>query len=213
MKDLYTIGHSTHTIDRFLGLLKMHEIEVVADVRSNPYSGYNPQFNREILRKELKKKDIAYVFLGRELGPQSEKPSCYIKGKVQYSLVAQTDLFKEGLARLRKGIQNYRIALMCAEKDPVTCHRMILICRALRLENIDIKHILEEGNLESLAQSERRLIEVLKMPQLQLFETENDLIERAYDTQAEKIAFVRKENSGNSSNFPKARLLKNDGKR
>jgi len=193
MKDLYTIGHSTHSFDYFLRLLKMHEIEVVADVRSTPYSRYNPQFNREMLKEELKKNGIAYVFLGRELGPQSEKPSCYVNGKVQYSLVAQTELFKEGLGRLHKGMQSYRIALMCAEKDPVTCHRMILICKALRLEQIEIKHILEDGSLESLMESEKRLIELLKMPQLHLFETVEDLIERAYDTQGEKIAFVRKE--------------------
>ncbi len=83
MYDLYTIGHSTHTVDRFIELIRMHSIGVVCDVRSNPYSKFNPQYNRENIRRELKKDNISYVFLGRELGPRSDDPECYVDGNVQ----------------------------------------------------------------------------------------------------------------------------------
>jgi len=188
---LYTIGHSNHSMDRFLELLARHAIEAVGDVRSSPYSRFNPQFNRENLQKALKENHIAYVYLGQELGPRSEDPACYRDGKVQYGQLARTELFLKGLHRLRHGMQSFRIALMCAEKDPVTCHRMILICRALRSEPVQIRHILEDGSLESQWDAERRLLLALRMPQLRLFESPEGLIQRAYDNQAERIAYVR----------------------
>ena len=191
MNKLYTIGHSNHDLERFLHLLKMHAITAVADVRSSPYSKFNPQFNREVLQTVLKEDRIAYVFLGAELGPRSENPACYLNGKVQYARLAGTDLFLRGLERLLTGMKSYRIALMCAEKDPISCHRMILVCRALRSEPIEIRHILEDGSVESLGDSERRLMQELKMRQLRMFENPEDLIQRAYDTQGEKIAYVR----------------------
>jgi uncharacterized protein (DUF488 family) len=191
MDKLFTIGHSNHEISRFLDLLEMNGITAVCDVRSSPYSQYNPQFNRELLQTALKRKGIAYVFLGNELGPRSDDPSCYVDGKVQYSRLGATRNFRSGIERLSAGMKTYRIAIMCAEKDPINCHRMILICRALRKEPIEIKHILETGSLEGLRQSEQRMLIELKLPQLRLFESPEDLIQRAYDTQSDRIAFVR----------------------
>jgi uncharacterized protein (DUF488 family) len=191
MNVVYTVGHSNHDLDHFIGLLKMHAITAVGDVRSSPYSRFNPQYNREPLRDLLKDHHIAYVYLGDELGPRSEDPSCYVDGKVQYSRLARTDSFQRGLGRLRSGMKTYRIALMCAEKDPIFCHRMILICRVLRAEPIEIEHILEDGRLESLRDSEMRLMLQLRMPQLRLFESPEDLIQRVYDAQADKIGHVR----------------------
>lgn len=193
MNKLYTIGHSNHEIEYFVHLLKMHAITAVADVRSSPYSKFNPHFNREVLLKALRKDRIAYVFLGDELGPRSENPACYVEGKVQYARLAKTDLFLRGLERLRMGMKRYRIALMCSEKDPIACHRMILVCRAIRSQPIEISHILEDGGIESLGDSERRLMLELKMRQLRMFESPEELIQRAYDTQAERIAYVKDE--------------------
>jgi uncharacterized protein (DUF488 family) len=191
MNRLYTIGHSNHDIDRFIELLKMHAITAVGDVRSSPYSKFNPQYNRENLQKVLKEHHITYVFLGQELGPRSEDPACYLNGKVQYARLAGTELFQHGLQRLHQGMRTYRIALMCAEKDPITCHRMILVCRGLRSEPIEIHHILEDGSVETLQDAERRLMQELRMRQLRLFENPEDVIQRAYDTQGERIAYVR----------------------
>lgn len=193
MNRLFTIGHSNHPIERFIDLLKMHEITALVDVRSSPYSRYNPQFNRENLQKTLKSGGISYVFLGRELGPRSEDSSCYVDGKVQYDRLAVSELFKQGLERLKLGMKTYRIALMCAEKDPVACHRTVLVCRALRSEPIEIGHILEDGAIESLRESELRLLRELKMPQLRLFDNVEDLVQRAYDTQGRRIAYIRNE--------------------
>jgi len=191
MSKLYTIGHSNHSIERFLDLLKMHEIKAVCDVRSSPYSSHNPQYNRENLLQSLKSIGIAYVFLGLELGPRSEDLSCYLNGKVQYDRLARTETFKRGIERLLVGMKTHRIALMCAEKDPTTCHRMILVCRALRSGPVQIFHILEDGALEGLRDAEIRLARALKVPLLPLFEVEEDQIRRAYDAQAERIAYVR----------------------
>jgi uncharacterized protein (DUF488 family) len=196
MNKLYTIGHSNHAIETFIELLKRHAITAVGDVRSSPYSAFNPQFNRENLQKSLKENGIAYVFLGQELGPRSEDPSCYVDGKVQYDRLAATEVFKRGTERLITGMKTYQIALMCAEKDPITCHRMILVCRALRSEPVEIHHILEDGTLERLGDAELRLLHALKMPQLRLFDKVEDLIQRAYDAQGRKIAYVREDAAG-----------------
>jgi len=192
MGEIYTIGHSTHTIDKFIELLLMHEISAVCDVRSHPYSRFNPQFNREVLQEELKSNGIAYVYLGKELGPISDDPQCYVNGKVRYDRLAKTGLFREGLGRLRQGMESYRIALMCAEKDPIMCHRTILVCRHLRADNIKIRHILEDGSIEENPESMTRLSRVLKLQEADLFTMPEEMIERAYDIQGEKIAFVRK---------------------
>ena len=87
------------------------------------------QFNRETLKQHLRRAGIAYVFLGKELGARSEDPSCYVNGKVQYELPAETDLFRQGVDRVRIGMHKYRLVLMCAEKDPLDCHRTILVAR------------------------------------------------------------------------------------
>ena len=190
MYRIYTIGHSNHKIEAFIQLLKQHGITAVCDVRSTPYSKYTPQFNYESLKQELKKTSIEYVFLGTELGPRSEDPACYLNGKVQYNLLAKTSAFKEGLARVKKGVETYAMALMCAEKDPVVCHRTILVCRQLKRMDIDINHILDDGRLESNRDTERRLMKMLKIPELTLFDKPEDLVEQAYDKQGDRIAYT-----------------------
>lgn len=193
---MYTIGHSTHTTEEFVGLLKTHAITAVCDVRSSPYSRYNPQFNRKTIADELKKHGIAYVWLGKELGPRSDDPECYADGKVQYKKIAETDIFRQGLDRLKTGMKSYRVAMMCAEKDPVTCHRMILICRNLRDGDADIRHILEDGGLENNRDAEKRLMKLLKIPEITLFEDPEEQILKAYDRQEEKIAYAMKTDEG-----------------
>jgi uncharacterized protein (DUF488 family) len=193
MAELYTIGHSTHSIDRFIELLSMHEITAVCDVRSDPYSKFNPQFNRQTLQAELKRHGVAYVFLGKELGPRSDAPDCYVEGKVDYNRLAQTGLFQEGLRRVRAGMKSYRIALMCSEKDPIMCHRTILVCRHVRAEGLRIRHILDDGSVEENDQAIKRLMELLKLSERDLFHSPEEMIERAYDVQGDRIAFVKKD--------------------
>lgn len=195
MKELFTIGHSTHTIERFIELLKMHRVNAVCDVRSSPYSRYNPQFNKETLHKELKWNGIVYVYLGKELGPRSDDPRCYEHGKVQYGLLAQSALFQEGLRRILKGMDAYRLALMCSEKDPLTCHRTILVCRYLRANEMRIQHILEDGSIEGNDATIVRLMGLLKLPESDLFTSPEKMVERAYDLQGQRIAYVQESDS------------------
>ncbi|MDD3249057.1 MAG: DUF488 domain-containing protein [Smithella sp.] len=193
MKELFTIGHSVHPVEDFLEMLRRHSINALCDVRSSPYSRYSPQFNRESLKEDVLKCGIAYIYLGAELGPRSSDPACYENGKVQYKLLAGKEIFQQGLARLRKGLETYRIALMCAEKDPLTCHRMLLICRNLRRENIHIRHVLEDGSLEDNRDTEQRLMKLLKIDPADLFSSEEEQIRRAYDLQADKVAYILEE--------------------
>ncbi len=195
MHQIYTIGHSNHEMETFIQLLKKHGITAVCDVRSAPYSKYTPQFNYEYIRLQLKKADVHYVYLGKELGPRNEDPACSVYGKVQYELLAQTNVFKEGLARVKKGVETHMVALMCAEKDPAVCHRTILVCRHLRGVDFEISHILEDGSLEDNRDTERRLMKMLKIPEQTLFERPEDLVERAYDEQGDRIAYTIKNES------------------
>ena len=186
---VFTIGHSTHSLDDFLALLEQHQVTAVADVRAQPYSRLD-HFNRESLSAALNAGGIDYVFLGRELGARREEPECYVDGQVVFERVGEAASFREGLARVKRGAENHAIALMCAEKEPLDCHRTILICRHLRGPGLRIRHILADGSLEDHPQTERRLVKQMGvMPTL--FEqdlTEADLIERAYDQRGREIA-------------------------
>lgn len=185
---VYTVGHSTHTESVFLDLLHRHQITMVADVRSQPYSRFNPQFNRENLDLALKRAGIAYVFLGRELGARTKDPSCYVEGKVDYGHLASTELFRNGLARIEELMETQQVALMCAEKDPLTCHRAILVARHLREDGTDIQHILDTGDLESHDATVMRLLGELKMPSHDLFWSDEDLVAEAYRRRGADIA-------------------------
>jgi uncharacterized protein (DUF488 family) len=190
-RSVYTIGHSNHTAERFTELLAEHEITALADVRSHPHSRFNPQFNREGFAAYLRKQHIAYVFLGRELGARSDDPSCYVDGKVNYDLLARTPLFQQGLDRIAQGASEYRVALMCAEKDPLTCHRAILVARHLASRHFDVTHILEDGSLEGHEQSLARLLQELNLDQSELFLGHEDLISKAYSVRGEQIAYTK----------------------
>jgi uncharacterized protein (DUF488 family) len=186
---VYTIGHSTHEPERFVELLRAHSITAVGDVRSHPYSRMNPQYNREPLRAILTAAGIAYVFLGRELGARSEDPACYEGGKVQYERLARTELFQSGLDRVREGMSRFRLALMCAEKEPLECHRGILVARELEAAGIGVRHILADASAESHAEAMARLRELLGLPASDLFRSEAEVLEDAYRMQGARIAY------------------------
>ncbi len=187
---IFTIGHSNHSIEHFLELLRHHEITAVADVRSQPYSRYCPQFNREILSRSLKSNQVQYVFLGKELGARSKDRTCYVSNKVQYDRLACTDLFQEGLQRLIKGMRTHKIALLCSEKDPLACHRTILVGRHLVDHSVELRHILASGAIESHDEAMTRLLGQLKISEDTLFKARTDILTEAYTLQAEVIAYV-----------------------
>ena len=153
-----TIGHSNHALELFLDLLAQHRVTAVADVRSTPYSRFNPQFDREQLVAPLKASGIKYVYLGHELGGRSDDPSCYQDGRVRYDRLAQAPHFREGLQRIARGAEEYRVALMCAEKEPLHCHRTLLVGHELDKSGIEVAHILPDGRLEPHADAMTRLL-------------------------------------------------------
>jgi uncharacterized protein (DUF488 family) len=189
-KTVYTIGHSNGTAEHLVDMLDEHHITAVADVRSRPYSRFNPQFNREPLASVLKNSGREYVFLGQELGARSEDPTCYRDGRAQYALIAKTPLFERGIERLMAGMENFRVAILCAEKEPLGCHRSILIARYLHERGILVRHILEDGSLEDHDASQLRLLALHGIQENNLFHTRDELIAMAYEKQAEEIEFA-----------------------
>lgn len=188
--EIYTIGHSDLTIESFIGNLQRNGITALTDVRSNPYSRMQPQFNRETLKRDLQQNHIAYLFLGKELGARSEQPECYINGKIQFEILARQPLFLQGLDRVIGGLEKYQIALMCSEKDPLNCHRTILVARQLHNRGISVNHILYDGSIESHSALERRLLKTLKMEVLDLFRSEDEVVFDAYLKWGDRIAYV-----------------------
>jgi uncharacterized protein (DUF488 family) len=190
---IHTVGHSNHPIERFLGLLQPHGITAIADVRSTPYSRFNPQYRREKLQAALAEVGIQYVFLGEELGARSQDPACYDpNGRVSYTRLAKTLLFRNGIERLKTGMVEHHISLMCAEREPLECHRTILVSRELVRESVAVTHILGDGSLETHEHAMQRLATSLKLTDTDLFSNPADLAEQAYDLQAARIAYVKK---------------------
>jgi len=190
MTTLYTVGHSNHSIEKFTSLLTANDITAVADVRSRPFSRRHPQFNQERLAATLAQQGIAYVFLGKELGARSADSSCYENGKVQYPRLAATPAFKAGIERVLAGAAKFRVALMCAEKEPLDCHRTLLVSRALESAGASIQHILADGSLEPQERAMSRLIDLVGLAKDDLFQRD-DLIAAACRLREDKIAYVK----------------------
>lgn len=144
--ELFTIGHSNHPLQRFVELLVRHGIQLVCDVRSTPYSRFNPQFNRERLRASLEASGIAYLYLGDSLGGKPREPGYPADDAARFALIAEGDRFRAGVEQLLRESRTHRTAVMCAEKDPARCHRGLLICPNLPPE-VSVRHILADGSL------------------------------------------------------------------
>ncbi len=187
---IFTIGHSTHPQEHFIELLQQHGITALCDVRSKPYSRMNPQFNREELEEALAALGIAYRYLGKELGGRSDDPACYEGGKVRYARLAETESFRRGLRRLVRGLNDrFRIVLMCAEKEPLECHRTILVARHLAALGLDVEHIHADGSLERHPAALSRLAHMLNLAEDNLFLSPEELLDDAYRRQEERIAY------------------------
>lgn len=149
MKQIFTVGHSSRTVEEFLQLLATQGIQVVVDVRSSPYSKFAGQFNREPLRAALKKAGLYYIFMGDAIGGVPSDRSLYDEeGYVDYGRISQTEGFREAIDRLLKGIETYRTVLMCGEEDPQGCHRHLLDARVLREKGVQVLHIRGDGSVE-----------------------------------------------------------------
>jgi len=188
---VYSIGHSTHSLDRLVELLSEHGVSAVADVRSTPYSRWQPHFNRESLRGSLAGHGIAYVFLGVELGGRGADESVRdAYGRTLYRKIAKTASFRGGMRRVREGSRRMRLALLCVESDPLECHRGILVSRAIAADGGTVQHIHADGHVESHRDAEQRLLRLTMPQEWDLMRTPEQIIADAYDLQGSRIAYV-----------------------
>jgi uncharacterized protein (DUF488 family) len=145
---IWTVGHSRHELPALLGVLGGPGIEVVADIRSQPFSRYNPQFNREKFAAALAQAGLGYLFLGAELGGRPPEPEFYDSaGHVRYGALARTERFNAGLRQLLAESGRQRVAMLCSEEDPRRCHRRLLVTRVLTARGIPVRHIRGDGRV------------------------------------------------------------------
>lgn len=189
MRTILTIGHSTHSYERFLLLLRAAKVTAIADVRSSPFSRHQPQFNKNDLRQELRLDKIDYAFLGDELGGRPKSDDLFCEGIADYERMARTPEFEQGLSRVIKGTGKYRIALMCSEHDPLDCHRCLLVGRALKMHGFNINHILFDGTHKTQSDIEAELLQMLKQDRPDFFPEEQ--IASAYRDRSMKVAFSK----------------------
>jgi uncharacterized protein (DUF488 family) len=156
---LFSIGHSDHELAEFVSLLRRAGVTAVADVRSQPFSQRYPHFNRGVLEAHLRGQDIGYAFLGDSLGGRPRQPSLYdSQGRVDYMRVRKTETFQRGLAQLVQALEQYTVAMFCAEEDPLDCHRGLMITPALVAHGIAPAHLRGDGSIESTEELEARLL-------------------------------------------------------
>jgi uncharacterized protein (DUF488 family) len=186
---IWTIGHSNHSARRFIDLLRGAGIDCVADVRSTPFSRRNPQFSQKALAASLKDAGIGYWFLGDALGARPKDPECWEDGKVSYARIAASAAFQEAISALIEESHAKRIALMCAEKEPLDCHRTILVGRALAQRDTVLCHIHADGRIEPQDTLERRLLHLAK-EQVDLLSSRDAALARAYDKRGRQMAFT-----------------------
>lgn len=147
---VFSVGHSNHPLSVFLNLLKKNDIQVIVDVRSHPYSKYSPHFASPSLKEALVRSGIRYVYMGDVLGGHPDGEEFYdAEGHVLYSRVAASPVFLAGIDRLERGIQEYRVAVMCSEESPLECHRRLLIGRVLAGRGIRMMHVRGSGILQA----------------------------------------------------------------
>lgn len=202
MHKIYTIGYATKNIDDFIAQLQRYQVTIVADIRSVPFSKVFHDYHQDALRAHLKQHDIQYVYLGEELGPRSQDESHYDEdGQVQFDLLEGSENFLRGIERLVEGInKSYAIALMCAEKDAINCHRSLLVGHFLKRNPLhfaadhsylEVDHITHNGDIESQCALEKRLL-ALHNDSDDLFMSEDERRYQAFQTQL-KLTSYRKE--------------------
>ena len=174
---IITVGHSNHPIEHFLQLVKNAGVTFIADVRSFPVSRYAPQFNKDALAKSLGGAGLGYLYLGKELGGRSQSRT-------------SAKLFQNGLDRVVDEGNNRRVAMMCAERDPLDCHRCLLLARHLAERGVDVGHILASGKIENHRHTEDRLLAAEGLGEEDFFSRELRLAD-AYNARSGHRAHAR----------------------
>lgn len=168
-RTILTVGHSNQSVEHLLNLLRQHAIDVLVDVRSQPYSRYATHFNREHLEPAVTNANLRYLFMGEELGGRQLGTIPSLDERLaRADEVARRPAFRRGIDRLLDGSERYRIAILCAEEDPTECHRRLWVGRALRAHGATVLHIRGDGRLD--ADEALKRLEPPAGEQLSLFE-------------------------------------------
>ena len=194
---VYTIGHSTHSLDYFIELLEEYGINCLADIRSVPESATSPQYNQEALKYSLKKNKIIYLNFGDEFGARQTDPNLLDnKGKLDFDKVRNGKSFKFGLDRIRQGVEiEYVIAIMCSESEPLDCHRFSMVSVGLEREGFEVRHILKDKTIKTNFELKKALVKKYdkKLPQKDLFNpdvTFEEQLEVAFRIKNKEIGYV-----------------------
>ena len=189
---VWTIGHSNHSYDRFRDLLREADITTIADVRTAPFSRRFPHFNADKLCASLLQDGIAYVSFGKQLGGRPASRGLTGDGVADYEAMATTKEFREGLNRVTCGAHRHRIALMCAEQNPLDCHRCLLIGRALSQRGVQVNHLLADGRTMSHIDIEQELLGLMGRDAEDLLMSRDQRLAAAYRARARKVASQRR---------------------
>jgi uncharacterized protein (DUF488 family) len=188
------VGHSNLEFSQFVRLLADFHVELLVDVRSRPQSGRFPQFSQPAFEKLLEGEGIPYLFLGEELGGRPDDPDVYLpEGRVNYRARRKSYAFRSGLERVLRELGSRTLALMCAEEDPLECHRFLMICPELVASGVQPVHIRRGSQIEPQDAAETRLLESTGFGDVAtntLFPAARaEALEKAYDLQAARFAF------------------------
>lgn len=195
MSEIYTIGYSGFKLEDFICVLKSYNINGLIDVRSTPVSKYYTDYNKQELSASLKKMDIAYRNYKYEFGARQTEHKYYPNGYLDFKLFAKSERFQEGMNRLISAMPSgFRFALMCSEKDPISCHRTIMVAREFNERGILAKHILADGSICTQLDIENRLVDMYfpDRDQLSLFGsplTWDEMVSESYIQQNKRIGY------------------------
>lgn len=193
---IYTVGHSTHQLDYFLGLLKEYSVNCLVDVRSVAASTYNPQYNKDPLSNFLKANKVTYLHFAEEFGARHKDPDLLDDdGRVDFEKVQKSLNFKRGVERLWQGVEKgFTIALMCSESEPMDCHRFSMVSIALEKDGFEVRHILKDKTIKTNPDLENQLLKKYdrKIPKPDIFSPNVSVSEQlkvAYRLRNQEIGF------------------------
>lgn len=190
---MFTIGYAGLDFDQFIAILRSHRVKKVVDVRSIAISNRFPRFSQRELKNDLEGQGIAYEFMGDCLGARWSEENVYSNNLAVYSKIAESSLFLTGINRLLSLPNLSLVSLLCAEKDPLRCHRAILVGRHLGMRGVEMMHIF--GNeLQTQGKIEKRLIQKFQLDRLSLFGEIQDqfaTVNEAYTFQGTEICYNR----------------------
>lgn len=181
-KMCFTIGHSNHSIENFLKILKKWKIEYLIDVRSKPYSKYAKQFNKEKLVEQLRKNGFQYRYLGNKVGGSNIRFHDSSQDVPKLKEFRTNEEFKDGIRILNTFIlKKKKIMIMCSEKDPFNCHRFFLIAYCLQKKDVNIKHILYNGEIIDNSVLENKLKDSTSQKTLTDYNQKENNLEELYE--------------------------------